>query len=213
MHREKRELSGSLFFVFTTEIGLLQTIGLPSAMGWRHWYLALSFWTQWTLRLSRVQNKFTCYAEAEQGRGTQESPQWQHTINIVACRLRGDPSLSLRMTAYSVIVRGLALVSWSLGSLCYFFIETIGTTETTETEEKSLSTIVCYQWYYHRSSSETSLWSLWSQGLKLSEASVCRLSQIHKFTNSQGGDVGVCDANSTGYKNVTRMVLMHTMLY
>ena len=28
-----------------------------------------------TLRLSRVQNKFTYYAEAEQGRGTQASPR------------------------------------------------------------------------------------------------------------------------------------------
>ncbi len=37
-----------------------------------------------------MQNKFTYYAEAEQGRGTQESPQWQHSINVVACRLRGD---------------------------------------------------------------------------------------------------------------------------
>ena len=32
----------------------------------------------------------TCYAEAEQGRGTQESPQWQYTINVVYGRLLGD---------------------------------------------------------------------------------------------------------------------------
>ena len=46
-----------------------------------------------TLRLSRVQNKLTCYAEAEQGRGTQASPRWLHAMNIVSCRHRGDSSL------------------------------------------------------------------------------------------------------------------------
>ena len=53
-----------------------------------------------TLRLSRVQNKFTCYAEAEQGRGTQASPRWLHAINA-GCRLSASRRffVTLRMTA------------------------------------------------------------------------------------------------------------------
>ena len=39
------------------------------------------------IAINRVQNKFTCSAEAEQGRGTQASPRWLCTINAVSCRL------------------------------------------------------------------------------------------------------------------------------
>ena len=62
---------------------------------WQHMalYYALSCWATRTLRLSRVQNKFTCYAEAEQGRGTQASPRSRPETALIARSQRGDSSL------------------------------------------------------------------------------------------------------------------------